>query len=104
MERLKTLKEIRDEMVLKYLEHHENNRTNTAKSMGISIRTLRNYINEMRANGVDIPYGYDGNPNNKMGTKMVVPCEVEGMASNEERLYHAENPEKSYERNRNLKP
>ena len=39
---------------LKTLAEQKGNRTQTAKALGISVRTLRNYINEWREQGVQI--------------------------------------------------
>ncbi|MBN2144527.1 MAG: sigma-54-dependent Fis family transcriptional regulator [Candidatus Aureabacteria bacterium] len=47
----KTLEEVEKEVILKTLKLHHNNRTQTAKSLDISIRTLRNKLNEYRRNG-----------------------------------------------------
>lgn len=41
----KTLRDLHREVVDKALEHFNGNRTQTARALGISIRTLRNYIN-----------------------------------------------------------
>ncbi len=42
-------------MILKGLEQTAGNRTQTAEMLGISVRTLRNKLNEYRGEGVDIP-------------------------------------------------
>ncbi|MBW2057125.1 MAG: sigma-54-dependent Fis family transcriptional regulator [Deltaproteobacteria bacterium] len=44
-----TLKEMERQLILKTLEEVEGNRTRAAKVLGISIRTLRNKLNEYRA-------------------------------------------------------
>ncbi|MCB1109926.1 MAG: sigma-54-dependent Fis family transcriptional regulator [Chlamydiia bacterium] len=44
-EALLTLKELEDKHILKALEFHGGNRTQAAKSLGISVRTLRNKLN-----------------------------------------------------------
>lgn len=41
----KTLRDLHREVVDMALEHFQGNRTHTARALGISIRTLRNYIN-----------------------------------------------------------
>ena len=43
-----------DEHCLKVLDACYGNRTKAAKILDISIRSLRNYLNAMKANGVDI--------------------------------------------------
>jgi DNA-binding NtrC family response regulator len=44
-----TLREIEKNVILKTLQEHDNNRTRTAETLGISIRTLRNKLREYRA-------------------------------------------------------
>jgi DNA-binding NtrC family response regulator len=46
------LHEIEKEVILKNLKFYKGNRTHTAKALAISIRTLRNKLNEYRAEGV----------------------------------------------------
>lgn len=41
--------------ILKTLEYHNGNRTHAAKTLGISLRTLRNKINEFTAAGYEVP-------------------------------------------------
>ncbi len=48
----KTLDEIERSVILEALKYHEGNRTHTAKSLGISIRTLRNKLAEYRVLGI----------------------------------------------------
>ncbi|MBN2059451.1 MAG: sigma-54-dependent Fis family transcriptional regulator [Deltaproteobacteria bacterium] len=43
------LKEIEKKMIFRALDDHEGNRTHAAKALGISIRTLRNKLNEYKA-------------------------------------------------------
>lgn len=52
-----TLKDVMNLYVLKILDECGGNRTETAKKLDISIRTLRNYINDMRDKGIDIVSG-----------------------------------------------
>jgi DNA-binding NtrC family response regulator len=49
------LREIERELVLATLADTDGNRTETARLLGVSIRTLRNKINEYAAKGIDIP-------------------------------------------------
>jgi len=44
----KTLRDIEKNVILKTLQENENNRTRTAETLGISIRTLRNKLREYR--------------------------------------------------------
>ncbi len=48
----RTLDEIERQVILDALKFHEGNRTHTAKSLGISIRTLRNKLAEYRVLGI----------------------------------------------------
>lgn len=50
----RTLADIETQFILKTLEHHHGNRTHAAKTLGISLRTLRNKINEFSAEGIDV--------------------------------------------------
>jgi|GEM_PF-768208 len=49
-----TLQEVETQFILRTLEHHLGNRTHAAKTLGISLRTLRNKINEFSAEGIDV--------------------------------------------------
>jgi len=42
-------------MIMRSLDHTEGNRTQAAQLLGISVRTLRNKLNEYRNLGIDIP-------------------------------------------------
>jgi len=42
-------------MIIKSLDHTEGNRTQAAQLLGISVRTLRNKLNEYRKLGIDVP-------------------------------------------------
>ena len=40
------IKELETQFILQTLKHHNGNRTHAARTLGISLRTLRNRINE----------------------------------------------------------
>lgn len=50
----RTLDQIEKNVILDALKHHEGNRTHTAKSLGISIRTLRNKLADYRRDGLEV--------------------------------------------------
>jgi two-component system response regulator FlrC len=50
----KSLRHIETQFILETLKHHQGNRTHAAKTLGISLRTLRNKINEFTAEGIDV--------------------------------------------------
>jgi two-component system, response regulator FlrC len=50
-----TVEQVERELILSSLAHYCGNRTWTANGLGISIRTLRNKINEYTAQGVTVP-------------------------------------------------
>jgi len=50
----KTISEVERDMILNTLEHTLGNRTHAAKILGISIRTLRNKLNQYSDDGIDI--------------------------------------------------
>ncbi len=50
----RTLQDVETQFILRTLEHHQGNRTHAAKTLGISLRTLRNKINEFLAEGIDV--------------------------------------------------
>jgi two-component system, response regulator FlrC len=50
----RTLNDIERTVILEALEYHMGNRTHTAKSLGISIRTLRNKLAEYRVLGIKV--------------------------------------------------
>lgn len=57
----KTIAEVEKDMIINTLEHCLGNRTHAANILGISIRTLRNKLNQYRDDGVDVPKaGGDG--------------------------------------------
>lgn len=47
--------EIKWAIVLSTLQKYSGNRTHSAAYLGISLRTLRHKLNEMRANGISVP-------------------------------------------------
>lgn len=50
----RTLEQIERAVILKSLAFHNGNRTHTARELGISIRTLRNKLNEYRKAGISV--------------------------------------------------
>lgn len=50
----RTLDEIERAVILRSLSYHSGNRTHTARELGISIRTLRNKLNEYRRLGISV--------------------------------------------------
>ncbi len=48
------MKDVETHFILETLKHHEGNRTHCAKTLGISLRTLRNKINEFKSRGIDV--------------------------------------------------
>lgn len=51
----RTIADVERDMILNTLDHTLGNRTHAAKILGISIRTLRNKLNQYKDEGVDIP-------------------------------------------------
>jgi DNA-binding NtrC family response regulator len=51
----RTVAEVERELILDTLDHTLGNRTHAANILGISIRTLRNKLNEYAADGAPIP-------------------------------------------------
>ena len=51
----RTVAEVEQELILDTLDHCLGNRTHAANILGISIRTLRNKLNEYNAKGVHVP-------------------------------------------------
>ncbi|MCK5145997.1 sigma-54-dependent Fis family transcriptional regulator [bacterium] len=49
-----TLREVEKQLILRTLDENGANRTKTADILGISVRTLRNKLNEYRQEGIDI--------------------------------------------------
>ncbi|HMB12101.1 helix-turn-helix domain-containing protein, partial [Saliniramus sp.] len=50
-----TVAEVEQDLILDTLDHCVGNRTHAAKILGISIRTLRNKLNEYNSAGVSVP-------------------------------------------------
>lgn len=86
----KTIKEARNEMILEYLVFYDNNRSKTAKMLGISPRTLRNYIKEMREDGIIIECGYTSCPHHPDRLTIKTTSTKKLFATNKERLRHAD--------------
>lgn len=51
----RTVADVERELILETLRHCGGNRTHAAKILGISIRTLRNKLNEYASDGTMIP-------------------------------------------------
>jgi two-component system, response regulator FlrC len=51
----RTVAEVERDLILETLRHCLGNRTHAANILGISIRTLRNKLNEYSADGVPVP-------------------------------------------------
>jgi DNA-binding NtrC family response regulator len=51
----RTVADVERELILETLRHCAGNRTHAAKILGISIRTLRNKLNEYASDGIVIP-------------------------------------------------
>ena len=51
----KSVSEVEQHLILDTLDHCLGNRTHAAKILGISIRTLRNKLNEYVASGLALP-------------------------------------------------
>ena len=51
----RTISDVERDMILNTLDHCLGNRTHAAKILGISIRTLRNKLNQYKDDGMDIP-------------------------------------------------
>ncbi len=48
------LRDLETQFILQTLKSHQGNRTHAAKTLGISLRTLRNKINEFTAEGIEV--------------------------------------------------
>ncbi|MGA8818170.1 MAG: helix-turn-helix domain-containing protein, partial [Xanthobacteraceae bacterium] len=51
----RTVAEVERDLILETLKHCLGNRTHAANVLGISIRTLRNKLNEYAADGLPVP-------------------------------------------------
>ena len=99
--RVSTIWDETKKLVKERLEYFGGNRTNTASSLGISIRTLRNYIERMhREDGFFVSAGRYQSKLPSYMREFESGYEYQGMASNEERLFHADCPETKYYRKR----
>lgn len=56
----RTIADVEREMIVNTLDHCLGNRTHAANILGISIRTLRNKLNEYKEAGIDIPAASGG--------------------------------------------
>ncbi len=56
----KTVAEVERELIIDTLQHCLGNRTHAANILGISIRTLRNKLNQYQTEGVSVPPPGDG--------------------------------------------
>ena len=54
------MREVETHFILETLKQQQGNRTHSAKTLGISLRTLRNKINEFMVEGYDIPQPTSG--------------------------------------------
>ena len=50
-----SLRDVEQDLILETLSHTRGNRTEAARLLGVSVRTLRNKITEYFAAGLDIP-------------------------------------------------
>jgi DNA-binding NtrC family response regulator len=49
------LRDVERDLVLETLANTDGNRTESARLLGVSVRTLRNKISEYAAHGIDVP-------------------------------------------------
>jgi DNA-binding NtrC family response regulator len=56
------LRVVETQFILETLKSHNGNRTHSAKTLGISLRTLRNKINEFVVEGHEVPNPTLGKP------------------------------------------
>lgn len=57
----RTIADVERDMIINTLEHCLGNRTHAANILGISIRTLRNKLNQYKDDGVNLPASASGN-------------------------------------------
>ena len=50
----RTLAEVETQFILETLKYHDGNRTHAARTLDISLRTLRNKINEFTSAGIHV--------------------------------------------------
>ena len=53
---------VETQFIIETLKNHNGNRTHSAKTLGISLRTLRNKINEFTIEGYEVPQPTSGKP------------------------------------------
>ena len=58
----RTVADVERDLILETLKHCLGNRTHAANILGISIRTLRNKLNEYAADGAPVPPPHGGEP------------------------------------------
>ena len=56
----KKMRDVETHFILETLKSHNGNSTHSAKTLGISLRTLRNKINEFAVQGFEIPQPTSG--------------------------------------------
>lgn len=56
------MREVETQFIIETLKNHNGNRTHSAKTLGISLRTLRNKINEFTIEGFEVPQPTSGKP------------------------------------------
>lgn len=56
----RTMADVERDMIINTLDHCLGNRTHAANILGISIRTLRNKLNQYKDDGADIPEAKSG--------------------------------------------
>jgi len=56
------MRDVETHFILETLKSHNGNRTHAAKTLGISLRTLRNKINEFTTAGFEVPAPTTGKP------------------------------------------
>lgn len=56
------MREVETQFIIETLKSHQGNRTHSAKTLGISLRTLRNKINEFTIEGHEVPQPTTGKP------------------------------------------
>lgn len=92
-----TIKRLNYDHAFKTMIDNEFNMTQTAKVLGISLRCLRNWRNEMEKMGYDFKYRNALAIEAKEAReKKEIELKYTGFASNEERLRYRDNPHKRY--------
>ncbi len=59
---MRKLKAIVSDIIFERLKHFNFNRSHAAKSLGLSLRTVRGVCHKLRAEGYDVPEGENGPP------------------------------------------